>query len=59
MTAPSGYALPWCERLDTPYWQINFMLCIKVKGWREKQKGKAMAEVIPWIDGLVEEGYFS
>jgi hypothetical protein len=51
--------LPWCERLNTPYWQVNFILCTTKVGWREKQKGKAMAEIIPWIDEMVERGYFS
>jgi hypothetical protein len=49
------YPLPWCEALDMPYDKINLHLCFNREGWREKQAGKPMSVIIPWIDKLIEE----
>lgn len=51
---PDNYPLPWCEKLDRPYWCINLHLCYSRKGWREKQSHKPMSEIIPWIDEIIE-----
>jgi hypothetical protein len=50
MAKPEGYPLPWCERLDIPYWQINVTMCAHAQGWREWQSGRGMTEIIPEID---------
>jgi len=52
---PSGYPLPWCEKLDLPYYQINLQLCFSVPGWGERQAYKPMSEIIPWIDELLKD----
>lgn len=54
---PEGYPLPWCERLDKPYFKINFMLCMTREGWWEYQKGIPMYRLIPEIDQIIEEAY--
>jgi len=53
MAKPDGYPLPWNDRLDAPYRQINMALCSR-KGGREWQSGRRMAEIIPEIDKLLE-----
>jgi hypothetical protein len=49
----SDYPLPWCEALDMPYWKINLVFCYS-ENWLEYQKGKAMSEIIPEIDRIIE-----
>lgn len=50
MPAPDKYPLPWCDKADLPYWQINLIFCATVEGWRKMQSGKPMAEIIPLIN---------
>lgn len=51
---PDGYPLPWCDKLDMPYYAVNLLLCNK-KEWRECQAYKRMDVIIPWIDKWIEE----
>ena len=51
---PENYPLPWCDKLDMAYWQVNLALCLSKKGWRDKQAYKPMSEIIPWIDKELE-----
>ena len=53
MGGPAGYPLPWCDALDTPYWQVNMFLCNFRAGWREWQGGLPMSKIIPEIDKLL------
>lgn len=50
MPAPDRYPLPWCDKLDVPYWRVNLLFCATVDGWRKWQAHRAMAEIIPEID---------
>jgi hypothetical protein len=54
MAKPEGYPLPRHERLDMPYWQINMLLTMTAKNWREFQSGKPMSQIIPAIDQFLE-----
>lgn len=53
MAKPAGYPLPWCERLDMPYFRVNMLLIFSRQGWSEWQARKSMAEIIPVIDDLL------
>lgn len=50
---PERYPLPWCDALDSPYWQVNVMLCGSRPDWREWQAQKDMREIIPAIDKIL------
>ena len=54
---PDNYPLPWCDKLDTPYWKINIQWCILDKDWADKQAYKPMSEIIPWIDKKLENSH--
>ena len=54
MAKPKGYPLPWCDKLDMPYWKVNIFLICKYKDWSFFQKNKSMREIIPVIDWLLE-----
>lgn len=53
---PDKYPLPWCDWCDEPYYKLNLYLISTKEGWLEKQSHVPMAEIIPWIDALIEEG---
>lgn len=48
-----NYPLPWCDKLDVPYWSVNLGLISTREGWKEWQTGKPMSEIIPKIDELL------
>lgn len=47
---PTNYPLPWCDRIDRSYWEINMALCLFNAQWRRMQSGRVMRELIPVID---------
>jgi len=51
---PKDYPLPWCDKLDMPYYAVNMYLINTVEGWSKKQAYKPMSEIIPWIDEILE-----
>lgn len=51
---PDNYPLPWCEKLNAPYWAINMAWCAIKPGWSGRQAYKPMSEIIPWIDEELE-----
>ena len=48
--------LPFCEKANLFYWEINLAFCLLVEGWSERQKGRPMSEIIPWIDEELARG---
>lgn len=50
MPKPERYPLPWNDAHDEPYWQTNMRMCFAVAGWRERQAGRSMGEIIKEIE---------
>lgn len=51
---PDSYPLPWNDKYDLAYWQINLMLCFYLPGWRSHQAYRPMSELIPELDQVPE-----
>lgn len=60
MPKPDRYPLPWCDRLDVAYWQINFHGSAATygleRGWCRWQAHRPMSQIIPVLDWLLDHG---
>lgn len=51
---PAGYPLPWHDVLDVPYYQVNSVFGVFVRGWSSYQAKRGMQELIPAIDRMLD-----
>lgn len=50
---PAGYPLPVDQVTGIPWWKINMTMIFVVPGWKEHQRQRLMAELIPIMNWLL------